>query len=196
MKNIFLYAILLVGLLGGAAWAQTPGVQNDTLSDGYYRTHMPLPTEIRQLLDENKAKEAVAEYEKFKKTAQAEALDMLFWDAEVYGSASFMESNANYGKMREDAVKKMLELAPKDAEVLLLSIPTDANVDKMLEIVNKAIEVDPEYLPAYEQRFYIYKEKNMMKEACMDYMRLPEEARVGLFEPGMNNCNKEKAAQK
>lgn len=181
MKKLCVYAILLMGLMGGAAYAQIPGTQNDTLPDGYLREHLALPAEIRALLQANKAKEAVAAYEKFKKTAQADDLDMLMLDTEVYGSASFMEPSADYGKMREDAVKKMLEKYPNNAEVLMYAMPEDGNKDKILEVLNKMIEADPEYLPAYEQRFQIYKERNMAKEACMDYMKLPEsiKARMG-----------------
>lgn len=184
MKKLCLYAVLLVGLLGGVAWAQIPGVQADTLPDGYFRKHLALPTEIRQLLDDNKAKEAVAEYEKFKKTAQTDPLEMLFLDAEVYGTAASIEPSAAYGKMRDEAVRQMVEKYPDNAEAIMRTLPADGNMnmdmDKTLEILNKAIKADPEYLPAYEQRFYIYRQKNMAKEACMDYMKLPESIRAGV----------------
>ena len=177
MKKLCVYAILVMGLLGGAVWAQIPVnmQQADSTADGkpYLREHLALPTEIRQMLNENKAKEAVAEYEKFKKTTQADALDMFLLDTEVYGSASFIEPGSNYGKMREEAVRKMLEKYPKNAEALMYTMPEDGNFNKSLDVLNKMIEVDPDYLPAYEYRLDLYNQK-MTKEACMDYMKLPE----------------------
>lgn len=178
MKKIALLAILLGGLLGGMAFAQMPAdMQNNPVPEGYYREHLALPAEIRALLDENKAKEAVAEYERFKKTAHADDLDMLMLDTEVYGSASYIEPDANYGKMREEAVRKMVEKYPNNAEVLVYTLPNDGNWEKSMEVVNKMIEVDPEYLPAYEYRLELYRERRMMmtKETCQDYMKLPAE---------------------
>lgn len=197
MKKICVYAILLMGLLGGVTFAQMPeDMQNSTPPEGYYREHLALPAEIRQMLDENKAKEAVAAYEKFKKTAQADALDMLFLDAEVYGSASFLEPNADYGRMREEAVRKMLEKYPNNAEVLMYTIPDDGNPEESLKILNKMIEVDSEYLPAYEMRCRIYLAKGDKDAACQDYAKLPEAARIGLLGPDVD-CSKEvSAAQK
>lgn len=199
MKKLCVYAILLMGLLGGAVWAQIPAnmMQADGSADGkpYLREHLALPTEIHQMLDENKAKEAVAEYEKLKKTLQVnDPLDMYFWDLEVYGTASFIDpSNPAYGKMREDILERMVKEYPDNAEVLMYALPADGNLDKSLEVLNKVIEVDPEYLPAYEQRFYIYKEKKMIKEACQDYVKLPEMTQSGLLDPGMD-CSKEMEA--
>lgn len=178
MKNICLYAILLIGLLGGAAYAQMP--ENMQQSDSSaIRERLAMPAEVRALFDDNKAKEAVAEYEKFKKTAQADALDMLMLDAEVYGKASSIEPGASYAKMREDAINKMVEKYPKNTEVLMYTMPDDGNVDKILEVLNKMIEADPENYQAYKHRFNIYREKGMIKEACMDYMALPLSEKAG-----------------
>lgn len=183
MKKIGLLAIFLGGLLGGVAFAQTP--------EGYYRERLALPEGIRALLDNNKAKEAVAEYEQFKKTVKADALDMLFLDARVYGQAAYMEeSNATYGKLRDEAIKKMVAGYPDDSDVILYTLPEEDNPEKALEIISKAIEADPEYLPLYEVRCRIYLAKGNKAAACQDYAKLPEEAQIGLLEPG-TNCDKE-----
>lgn len=190
MKKLCVYAILLAGLLGGVALAQVPDMQRkDTTDTGepYLREHLALPSEIlRLLLDEKKTKEAVTEYEKFRKTAQADALDLFLLDAEVYGTAASIEPAGEYGKMRDEAVRKMVEQYPDNAEAIMRTVPVDGkmrmDLDKTLEVLNKAIEVDSTYLPAYEQRCFIYREKKMMKEACMDYLKLPKsvKARMGM----------------
>lgn len=197
MKKLCVYAILLMGLLGGVTFAQMPeDMQNNTTPEGYYREHLALPAEIRQMLDENKAKEAVAEYEKFKKTAKADALDILLLDARVYGSAAFIDSNANYEKLRDEALKKMVSGYPDDADVILYTALGEDNLEKALEMLSKAIKADPEYLPLYEMRCRIYMAQGKKDAACQDYAKLPEAVRMGLLPPGVS-CNKElEAAEK
>ena len=182
MKRLILISLLaMIGVWTVQAQTadSTAVAQADTavvLGGGGVRRGVEFPEKLRKLIEEEKYKEAEAEYAKFKPTIGDDFLAMCA-DKDFYWSMSVTFPNkVEYKERYEATTKKLRSTYGKRAEVILLELeelPTSTNQD-IIRIYTKVIEADSTYTNAYLERGFAWMNEGKMQEACHDFSKHPD----------------------
>ena len=92
-------------------------------------------------------------------------------------NAGIKENHNSHFKKAITHYKNVLEIDSTNAEAYLLLGASYFNLrklDKSMQMLNKAIILDPNYGQAYKSRAAIYKLKNNRDAACKDFLKAQE----------------------
>lgn len=100
---------------------------------------------------------------------------LMFLEEEYYARRRFVDSvNFDfYTQKRQEFVDRMLNEFPHRVETFILELDENSTDEDRLRVLSRMIEVDSNYLPAYEWRGEYWLEHKQMDKFCEDFRHLP-----------------------
>ncbi|MCH5243932.1 MAG: hypothetical protein J1F29_03440 [Lentimicrobiaceae bacterium] len=136
---------------------------------------IPTPPHIEKLFAEGNVTQALNEFEKFKeKQKKANPYDLLHCEMTVYQQALIIDPSNNAYAQKVTALRQeLIERYPNVSDTYILQIDDNKTPEEIVELANKALDLDPENVHAYEQRGRALFKLNQIKEACADFEKMP-----------------------
>lgn len=139
---------------------------------------MPTPQAIEDMVSRGEYAQAVAEFEKYMKTASGNPCDLLYLPYTFYDRLRIEDTakaDVYQGKVKI-YVDKFLKTCGNTVEAYVLR--DDLNEPRVpeqtIELMTKAIELEPEYVILYSRRASAFWELERTKEACADFKKAAE----------------------
>ncbi|MEG1952541.1 MAG: hypothetical protein RRX93_06100 [Bacteroidales bacterium] len=177
---IFGLAVLLSWVMTPNLWAQT---SRDTAPvETVSERGTPPPANVEKLLQEKKYHEAIAEFNKFKKSKfSSNPFDISYIEVTMYQRMAVDVPVSNpdretYRKKAETLADDLLKNFSDKADAYFLKATFFGMdlPDKTVELLNRSIELDGKYAMAYSLRGRAYLQLNYTDKACADFFKARE----------------------
>lgn len=159
---------------------------------------MVTPKPIEDMVSRGEYAQAVAEFEKYMKTASGDPCDLLYLPYSFYDRLQF-EDTANtavHKETRDKYLAKFYKTCSNSPEVYVLKdrMSDPRTPESTLEYMNKALAIDPNYAQLYSMRGDALWALGRKEEACADFKKSQELLNDSYSKRFLEeNCNAEKA---